>query len=147
MIKITKEPLSLSAIYQAVEDNSAGGAALFVGRVRDMADGRQVKRMTYEAFESMALQEMKKLAEAAEKKWPIKKMALVHRIGMLELGEPSVIVAVACEHRKEAFEACRFLIDALKKTVPIWKKEFGPDGSVWVEGVVPQSVELSLIHI
>jgi len=108
--------------------------ALFVGVVRDQNAGRPVLRLEYEAYEEMALSEMQAIDREARRRWPITEIRIVHRLGRMEIGEASVAVAVASPHRDEAFEACRFAIDTLKKTVPIWKKEFYADGAVWLEG-------------
>ena len=107
--------------------------ALFVGVVRDQNAGRPVLRLEYEAYEEMALSEMQAIDREARRRWPITEIRIVHRLGRMEIGEASVAVAVASPHRDEAFEACRFAIDTLKKTVPIWKKEFYADGAVWLE--------------
>lgn len=140
MVEIVREKIDFDKILQIVEDHGTGGAVIFVGRVRNHSDGRQVVRMEYEGYEKMAIVELRKIAESAKKRWPVKKLAIVHRLGMLELGEASVVIAVACAHRPQAFEACRFVIDMLKKTIPIWKKEFSPDGANWVDGVIPAQI-------
>ena len=138
MVKLVTEPISVDEVLSHVEDHATGGVVLFLGRVRDHAQGRQVREMEYEAYAEMALKKMREIEEQARKRWPVKQMALVHRTGRLQLGEVSVAIAVACAHRGDAFEACRFAIDTLKETVPIWKKEFFADGEAWVEGVVPK---------
>ena len=141
MIEIIATAIDIERVYAAVEDHGAGGVALFLGRVRDHADGHQVERMTYEGYESMAEKQLLKLAANVKKRWPIQKIAMVHRLGELELGDISVAVAVASAHRSEAFEACRYAIDTLKETLPIWKREFGEDGESWVDGVVPRPLD------
>jgi len=111
----------------------AGALALFSGVVRDQTGGRRVKFLEYEAHGPMALAKMREIALAIRRRWPIiSRIAVVHRIGRLEIGESSVMIAVSSPHRAEAFEACRFAIDTLKETVPIWKKEHFEDGEVWV---------------
>ena len=140
MVKLISIKISLDDILDAVEDPATGGVAIFLGRVRDHAEGREVTKMEYEAYPEMALKKMQEIEDEAKSRWPVKKMVMVHRVGRLQLGEVSVAIAVACPHRNEAFEACRFAIDTLKETVPIWKKEYFVDGEAWVEGVVPKSL-------
>jgi molybdopterin synthase catalytic subunit len=132
-IEVTTEPLSERAVAQAVEHPGAGALALFSGVVRDQTGGRRVKFLDYEAHGPMALAKMREIGAAIRSRWPaITRIALVHRIGRLEIGESSVMIAVSSPHRAQAFEACRFAIDTLKETVPIWKKEHFEDGEVWV---------------
>jgi len=132
-IEVTAEPLSERTVAQAVEHPGAGGIALFSGVVRDQTGGRRVKFLEYEAHGPMALAKMREIATAIRERWPATaRIALVHRIGRLEIGESSVMIAVSSPHRGPAFEACRFAIDTLKETVPIWKKEYFEDGEVWV---------------
>jgi molybdopterin synthase catalytic subunit len=137
MIQITREPLdrlAVDAIVRSVWHAGAGGIVTFEGTVRDHARGKRVRYLEYDAYPEMAEQEMAKIAAEVERRWQTDRVALVHRIGRLEIGEVSVVVAVACPHRAEAFEACRYAIDTLKSTVPIWKKEVAEDGEEWVEG-------------
>ena len=110
----------------------AGGIDIFIGTVRNATKGKTVTRLEFEAYETMALREMQKIAEQALAKWPVKKLLIHHRTGVLQIGEIPVIIAVAAAHRTAAFDACRYVIDTLKETVPIWKKEFFEDGEVWV---------------
>ena len=132
-IEVTAEPLSERAVVQAVEDPGAGALALFSGVVRNQTGGRRVKFLEYEAHGPMAVAKMREIGRAIRERWPlVGRIALVHRIGRLEIGESSVMIAVSSPHRGEAFEACRFAIDTLKETVPIWKKEHFEDGEVWV---------------
>ena len=132
-IEVTGEPLSERAVARAVEHPGAGALALFSGVVRDQTGGRRVKFLEYEAHGPMALAKMREIGQAIRQRWPlITRIAVVHRIGRLEIGESSVMIAVSSPHRGEAFEACRFAIDTLKETVPIWKKEHFEDGEVWV---------------
>jgi molybdopterin synthase catalytic subunit len=120
-------------VARAVEHPGAGALALFSGVVRDQTGGRRVKFLEYEAHGPMALAKMREIGAAIRSRWPtITRIALVHRIGRLEIGESSVMIAVSSPHRAQAFEACRFAIDTLKETVPIWKKEHFEDGEVWV---------------
>ena len=132
-IEVTTEPLSERAVARAVEHPGAGGIALFSGVVRDQTGGRHVKFLEYEAHAPMAVAKMREIAAAIRQRWPATaRVALVHRIGRLEIGESSVMIAVSSPHRGPAFDACRFAIDTLKETVPIWKKEYFEDGEVWV---------------
>lgn len=132
-IEVTTEPLSERVVAQAVEHAGAGALALFSGVVRNQTGGRRVKFLEYEAHGPMAVAKMREIGRAIRARWPIvSRVALVHRIGRLEIGESSVMIAVSSPHRGEAFEACRFAIDTLKETVPIWKKEHFEDGEVWV---------------
>ncbi len=132
-IEVTTEPLSERAMAQAVEHPGAGAIALFSGVVRNQTGGRRVKFLEYEAHGPMALAKMREIGAAIRSRWPgTTRIAVVHRIGRLEIGESSVMIAISSPHRAEAFEACRFAIDTLKETVPIWKKEHFEDGEVWV---------------
>ena len=105
---------------------------MFIGTVRNSTKGKPVVRLEFEAYESMAIKEMEKIAAQAFAKWPVQKVAIHHRIGVLHIGEIPVVVAVSATHRDAAFDACRYIIDTLKLTVPIWKKELFEDGEVWV---------------
>jgi molybdopterin synthase catalytic subunit len=132
-IEVTSEPLSERAVAEAAGDPGAGAVALFSGVVRDQTGGRRVKFLEYVAHAPMALAKMREIAAAIRARWPeIIRVAMVHRIGRLEIGESSVMIAVSSPHRRLAFEACHFAIDTLKETVPVWKKEFFEDGEVWV---------------
>lgn len=110
----------------------AGGIDVFIGTVRNATKGKPVIRLEFEAYEPMAIAEMGKIAQQAFEKWPLYKVLIHHRTGVLDIGEVPVIIAVSAAHRDAAFEACRFIIDTLKQTVPIWKKEIFEDGEVWV---------------
>ncbi len=134
MIQITNETIDAAQLLAAVEDDGSGGTVLFLGCVRDHSNRQKVVALEYEAYEPMALRQMEHLKEEICKRWPVRRLALAHRLGYMKVGEISVAIAVSCAHRAEAFEACRFAIDTLKHTVPIWKKEYRPDGSYWVEG-------------
>jgi molybdopterin synthase catalytic subunit len=141
MIQLTNQPINPSAVLAQVGDDGSGGVVLFLGQTRDQSRGEKVIGLEYEAYESLALKQMEKIAAEARQLWPVRSIAIMHRLGYLKVGEISVAIAVACAHRGEAFAACRFAIDTLKKTVPIWKKEFRPDGSFWVEGVPMEAPE------
>jgi molybdopterin synthase catalytic subunit len=131
---IVREPIDVSEIKQALEHPEDGAALFFDGVVRNNTRGRRTLYLDYEAYESMALSEMERLSQAALERFKVRNVRLVHRLGRLQIGETSVLIGVASAHRSAAFEACRWLIDTLKKTVPIWKKEYFEDGAVWAEG-------------
>ena len=137
IIKITRDPLddaAIRALAQSVTYPGAGGLVTFEGVVRDNARGKSVRYLEYDAYPEMAEQEMARIAAEVQQRWETDHIAIVHRIGRLEIGECSVVVVVATPHRAEAFEACRYAIDTLKASVPIWKKEVATDGEEWVEG-------------
>ena len=131
-IKITSEKLSLEECYEFVTDDSCGGIVAFVGTVRDRTQSKEVTQLDFSTYKPMAIKEMQHIAEIAIKKFEIKKMAIHHAEGILQIGDIPVIITVGAPHRKAAFEACEFAIDTLKETVPIWKKEYFSDGEVWV---------------
>ena len=110
----------------------AGAVNIFVGTVRANTQAKKVMRLEYEAYEPMAVSEIQKIVDAAKLQWPVKKIAVSHRVGILTVGEIAVVVAVSTPHRKESFEACQLIIDSLKQTVPIWKKEIFEGGEEWV---------------
>jgi molybdopterin synthase catalytic subunit len=125
LIRITREPLdsdAIRALEQAVTTAGAGGIVTFAGVVRDNARGKRVRSLEYDAYPEMAESEMARIAAEVARRWPESALAMVHRIGPLAIGECSVVVVAACPHRAEAFEACRYAIDTLKASVPIWKK-------------------------
>lgn len=131
-VKISKSPLNLEGSIKKVSDKSCGGIAIFLGTARDKTDGRRVKRLEFETYEKMALLELKKIANEALKRWKIKHIVIHHRDGVVPAGEMAVLIIVVAERRDPAFKACRYAIDTLKKTVPIWKKEIFEDGEAWV---------------
>jgi molybdopterin synthase catalytic subunit len=131
-IKISAEPLMIQSCIDWVITDESGGIDVFIGTVRNETKGKKVTRLEFEAYESMALSEMKKIAEGAKTKWPLHKLLIHHRTGLLKVGDIPVIIAVSAAHRAAAFEACRYVIDTLKQTVPIWKKEVFEDGEHWV---------------
>jgi len=132
VVSITNEAIRLDELYAAVESPSSGGVVVFVGRVRSPSHGKSVRELEYQAYGEMAESKMTEIARDVQHRWPVEKIAMVHRVGRLQVGEISVAIAVACPHRKEAFEACQYAIDRLKAIVPIWKKEFSETGSEWV---------------
>jgi molybdopterin synthase catalytic subunit len=131
-IELTDLPLDAERCLSATSSNAAGGAVLFVGTVRDNTAGRAVVRLEFEAYEPMAIAEMRKIAKEALSRWNCLLISIHHRTGVLFPGDIAVVIAVATPHRQAAFEACQYCIDTLKQTVPIWKKEFFSDGAVWV---------------
>ncbi|MBZ5599293.1 MAG: molybdenum cofactor biosynthesis protein MoaE [Acidobacteriia bacterium] len=131
---IVRATIDTEAVLRGIKQSSDGAAVVFEGVARDNTRGRRTLYLDYEAYEEMALKQMEALAEQALTQFQVRDVALVHRLGRLEIGETSVLIAVASAHRAAAFEACRWLIDALKRTVPIWKKEYFEDGAVWADG-------------
>ena len=131
--RVVFAPLSPDAIAAAVEDPGAGGIVIFSGVVRNETEGRSVKFLEYEAHAPMAEAKMHEIGEGLRTRWPgVRRVAMLHRVGRLEIGEASVLIAVSAAHRAEAFAACQHAIDTLKRTVPVWKKEHFEDGEVWV---------------
>ncbi|MCP5042518.1 MAG: hypothetical protein GY944_15945 [bacterium] len=130
---ISDEPLDEAEVIGRVDGPDVGGVVSFVGNVRDRARGHSIDHLEYEAYPEMAEREMEKIVAQAQEKWPGTRVAIAHRVGRLEIGEAAVVVVAAAPHRGEAFEACRFAIDTLKITVPIWKKEVATDGEYWVD--------------
>ncbi|WP_299015414.1 molybdenum cofactor biosynthesis protein MoaE [uncultured Polaribacter sp.] len=131
-IKITSEKLDLQECYAFVEDDACGGIAAFIGTVRNDTEGKEVQQLDFSTYKPMAIKEMQKIADLALKKFDIKKIAIHHAEGMLQIRDIPVIITASSKHRKNAFLACEFAIDTLKETVPIWKKEYFTDGEVWV---------------
>ncbi len=125
-------PLSLERVVEAVSARRMGGIVTFIGQVRDFNDGHDVVRLEYEAYEDMANKVMAKLCDAIEGEIPGSRLAVEHRVGVLDIGDEAVVIAAAAPHRAEAFQACRELIDRLKEEVPIWKKEIAPNGDEWL---------------
>src|SRR5687767_6315356 len=123
MIQLTDKPIEVQKIIDAASNLSAGAVNVFIGTVRDNAGQKKVLRLEYEAYEVMAIAEIRKIVDAALLQWPIAGWAISHRVGTLKPGEVAVVVAVASPHRKESFMACQFIIDTIKAKVPIWKKE------------------------
>ena len=130
---ISERPLDVGDAVARVAGPDMGGIVTFIGAVRDHARGRAIRHLEYEAYPEMAVREMEKIADEAARRWPQARVAIGHRAGHLEIGEIAVVVAAAAPHRAEAFLACRFAIDTLKETVPIWKKEFAEGGEYWVD--------------
>jgi MoaE-MoaD fusion protein len=133
-IALIREPIDTAAIQHAIKSPSDGALCIFDGIVRDNTHGRRTLHLDYEAYEAMALKQMHLLRSDAIEHFAIRDVAIIHRLGRLPVGETSVFIAVASAHRGAAFDACRWLIDTLKKTVPIWKKEHFTDGAIWADG-------------
>jgi len=131
-IQILNTPLDINACINWVMAPECGGIDVFIGTVRNHTKGKKVLQLEFEAYERMALKEMDKIAKEMLQRWPLHKVVIQHRVGTLEIGEVPVVIAVSAAHRDAAFDACRYAIDTLKQTVPIWKKEIFEDGEVWV---------------
>ncbi len=132
MFEIVSHPIDVAAVSAAAGDPAAGAIVTFVGTTRDHNDGRRVLRLEYEAYPEMAVAEMRKIGDEAGRRWPVERVAIAHRIGVVPIGEASVVIAVSAGHRLAAFEACHFAIDRLKQVVPIWKKEHFEGGEIWI---------------
>jgi molybdopterin synthase catalytic subunit len=137
---ITKKPIDTTKVLESVMDESAGGVVLFIGTVRNSNRGKKVSGVDYEAYKEMAERRIGELAKEVRKRWPVVALTFIHRVGTLKVGEVSVAVAVSSVHRAEAFEAARFAIDRIKKSLPIWKHEtLKGGGRVWLEESVIES--------
>jgi len=130
---LSEQPLDAEAVSARVAGPDAGGLVTFAGAVREHSRGRAIRHLEYEAYPPLALAEMERICDEAARRWRGVRVAIAHRTGHLAIGELAVVVAAAAPHRAEAFEACRFAIDALKQSVPIWKKEVATDGEHWVD--------------
>jgi MoaE-MoaD fusion protein len=133
-IRIIRDPIDAQAVLARLKCPADGAAVIFDGVVRDNTKGRPTRYLVYESYEEMALQQMKSLAAEARSRFGVRGVSIIHRLGRLEIGETSVLIVVASAHRGAAFDASRWIIDTLKKTVPIWKKEYFEDGAVWADG-------------
>lgn len=131
--RIVREPIDIRALENRVRGVENGAVVTFIGQVRNQSRGKEVAYLEYDAYAPMAEKLLRNIAAEAETQWGVQ-VLIEHRLGRLELGEPSVVVCVGSRHRDVAFEACRYCIDTLKETVPIWKKEVCPDGAFWIEG-------------
>ena len=136
MISITNNHLSLQEIMCELEDNSAGALSIFIGNVRNRGKTGNVSEIYYEAYSEMAEEKMREIENEAQTKWGIKKLVAIHRIGNLKVGETSIIIGVSSEHRHEAFEACKYIINNVKTRVPIWKKEISEESQKWANGIL-----------
>jgi MoaE-MoaD fusion protein len=137
LILLVQKAIDADSLVRHVRTSSDGAIVTFDGCVRNQSHGRRTLYLDYEAYESMALAKMHEIAAEVHAKFPIDRVAIAHRLGRLEIGETSVFIAVSAPHRAAAFEACRFAIDTLKRSVPIWKKEYFEDGAVWADGELP----------
>ena len=133
-VKVTSKQVSVERVLGWVSSRSAGGTVSFIGTVRNRSDGMKVTRIELEAAADLAEKDLKRIAKESAKRFELVKVAVHHRIGMLEVGDVIVVIAVSAPHRMDAFNACRFIIDELKKTTPIWKKEFSGSRTRWVKG-------------
>jgi molybdopterin synthase catalytic subunit len=133
-IALVREPIHSERLVQHLKQGEDGAVVVFDGIVRNHTRGRRTLYLVYEAYEEMAIKQMQSLAQEAVTRFSVRDLLMAHRLGKLEVGETSVLIAVASAHRAGAFDACRWLIDTLKKTVPIWKKEYFEDGAVWADG-------------
>ena len=136
MISITTNHLSLQEIMHQLEDNSAGAISIFIGNVRNQGRSGNVSEIYYEAYNKMAEEKMNEIENEVQTKWTIKKLVAIHRIGNIRVGETSIMIGVSSEHRKDAFEACKYVIDNVKTRVPIWKKEISDENQKWVDGIL-----------
>ena len=132
MFRVTNQPIDVNELVRFVTDPEAGAIATFIGTTRNHNEGRRVIGLDYEGYADMAVKELERIGKDAAGQWPIRRMAIVHRLGPVAIGEASVIIAVSASHRDAAFSACRFAIEEIKKTVPIWKKEIFEGGEVWI---------------
>jgi molybdopterin synthase catalytic subunit len=133
LIEIVETPIDYQAVTETVRTHLAGAVCMFLGTVREMTGNRRTAALDYEAYPVMALKTMNDLAAEARRRWPVLEVAIVHRVGHMDLGEISVVVAVSTPHRGDSFEACRWIMDTFKEIVPIWKKETWADGTEdWV---------------
>lgn len=130
--KITQDPIDMQELSDFVADPGAGAMASFVGTTRNTNEGRQVIRLEYECYPGMAEKEMTTIGRQVLERWPVLKIAMIHRLGRVDIGQASVAIAVSSSHRHAAFEACHYAINTLKETVPIWKKELYEGGQVWI---------------
>jgi molybdopterin synthase catalytic subunit len=136
VITITKDTIDVAAVLQSVEDDAAGCSVLFLGTVRNHSDEGLVSELYFESYIEMAQEALRRIEDYAVKRWGLTKFSVVHRVGNLKVGEVIVAIAVSAAHRTEAFEAARYTIDTVKKSVPIWKKEISGSGFRWVDGVM-----------
>ena len=134
MFKIVEEPIAPDALYSSVLEDYNGAIVTFAGVVRNHSGEKRTDYLVYEAYKDMAEKKMAEVGDEVRTRWQVSNIVALHRIGRLEIGEISVLIAVGSPHRSEAFDACRYYIDRLKEVVPIWKKEVGEDGEEWVEG-------------
>ena len=139
IFEITREPIDKLGLEKRLLTGAAGAVVTFDGVVRDNTKGRLVTSLQYEAYEPMAVKEMRRIGVEIRERWPdVERVGVIHRFGPMQISESSVVIVITSPHRGVAFEACRYAIDRLKQTVPIWKKEIFEDGEEWVEGQSPE---------
>lgn len=131
-LAVTREPIDVPAVMAGVEDETVGGVVLFTGTVRKFSRGKRVQYLEYDAYEEMAERKLAEIAQEMRARWPVERVAIRHRFGRLEIGEAALVVAVGAAHRAEAFDACRYAVEEIKHSLPVWKKEVWEDGEVWV---------------
>ena len=136
LIRITNDKLNLQVVMSELEDNSAGAVSIFMGNVRNRGKFGNVLEIYYEAYGEMAEVKLREIESEVKTKWNIKKLVAIHRIGNLKVGETSIIIGVCSEHRHEAFEACKYVINNVKTRVPIWKKEMSEESQMWTDGIL-----------
>jgi molybdopterin synthase catalytic subunit len=141
MYLITDEVITCDAITNQMRVNTSGAIATFLGIAREFSRGRRVVYLEYQAYKPMAEKKLKEIGDEIYKKWEVDKVAIVHRTGVLKIGETSVFIAIAAPHRRAALEACAYGIERIKQIVPIWKKEIWEDGEVWIEGDPSRNAE------
>lgn len=133
MIKISNKPIDVQACIDAAQSERAGAIDVFIGTVRNHNNAKEVVRLEFETYDIMAVKKMEELANQARERWDIEKIVMIHRKGVLQIGDVAVVIAVSTAHRVASFEACQWLIDTLKTVVPIWKKEIYESGEEWLE--------------
>jgi MoaE-MoaD fusion protein len=143
LFRLVRDPIPAEEIAAGLKAPEDGAVVIFDGIVRNNSRGRHTLYLEYEAYEPMALAKMRQIGAEIRERFPIGRIAIVHRLGRLEIGETSVLIVISSPHRRAAFDACRYAIDTLKRTVPIWKKEYFADGAVWAEGEVPSAEPFS----
>jgi molybdopterin converting factor subunit 1 len=143
IFQIFREPIRRSELVESLKAPDDGAVVVFDGFVRNNFKGRRTLHLEYEAYEPMALAKMREIGTQIRAQFPIHRLLIIHRLGRLEIGETSVLIAVSSPHRRAAFDACRYAIDTLKRAVPIWKKEFFAGGAAWAEGEVPSQEAIS----
>lgn len=141
MFKVTQHKLAASEITESVRCPGSGAVLVFEGTVRDSSRGKKVISVEYDAYEPLAEKKLAEIGAQIVRKWPQAKVAILHRLGELQVGETSLVIAVSSPHRAEAFDACRLAIEEIKKIVPIWKKEVWEGGEYWIEGDAPAGAE------
>jgi MoaE-MoaD fusion protein len=134
VFRLVRDPIDIQSVVATLQKPEDGAVVVFDGVVRNNARGKTVKFLEYDSYEAMALKKIEEIGSRAKSEYDIREIVIVHRLGRMDVGECSIVIAVASAHRGAAFDACRFAIDTIKQIVPIWKKEFYEDGEVWIEG-------------